>query len=417
MFLYMYIEKTLSNGLTVILENIPYVKSVSVGIWAGVGSRAEEPGVNGLSHFAEHMLFKGTKKRTARDIAEETDFMGGNLNAFTSRECTCYYAKVIDRDIEAALDILSDMYKNSLFAPDDVEREKKVITEEISMYEDSPEDLVLDGLAKAAWGDSSLGFTVTGAPETVMGFTRDDLHEFVRKHYNANNTVLAVAGSFSSEDVLCAAEKYLGDIPGGESYTDYGAAEFKAGTFEREKDIEQSHIAFGFQGAGSGEDAIFAEAVVCNILGGAASSRLFRKVREERGLAYSVYSVPESYKNAGMLYIYAGLSPENFAEAEEIILKETELLLKNGVSREELRRGVQQLRSEYILGLENVSARMQAIGKNRLMHEKIKSPDEIIAGIDAVDETKVNNIIKDIFSSAPARSTVISKGGNEYEEQ
>ena len=406
----MYIKKVLKNGLTVVCEKIPYVKSVSIGIWAGVGSRLETPENNGISHFSEHMLFKGTNRRTAQDIAEETDFLGGNLNAFTSRECTCLYAKVIDSLTEKAVDILSDMYINSRYLESDIETEKRVIFEEINMYEDSPEDIALDMLAAKAWDGNSLGYMVLGTEKNVASFNSTDLKSFSANHYTAQNTVISVAGSFDEDKLFPMLEKYFADLPQGTRKTKFGKVGFFGGRAEREKEIEQAHMAFGFEGAGSGEEDAFAEAVLCNILGGCVSSRLFRKIREERGLAYSVYSAPEAYSGAGMLYIYAGLSPENTNIVREIIINETQDLLKNGVSDYELLKGREQLKGSYVLGLENVSARMNVMGKNTLLSEKVRTPEETIAGIEAVDNDKMNKVIKRIFGSEMAEITVTPKG-------
>lgn len=406
----MYIKKVLNNGLTVVCEKIPYVKSVSIGIWAGAGSRLETPQTSGISHFSEHMLFKGTNRRAAQDIAEETDFLGGNLNAFTSRECTCLYAKVIDSLLEKTIDILSDMYINSCYLESDIETEKRVIFEEINMYEDSPEDIALDMLAAKAWRGSSLGYMVLGDEKNVASFTSADLKSFAASYYTAQNTVISVAGSFDEDKLFPMLEKYFADLPEGTRKTKFGKADFYGGRAEREKEIEQAHMAFGFEGAGSGEEDAFAEAVLCNILGGCVSSRLFRKIREERGLAYSVYSAPEAYQGAGMLYIYAGLSPENTKLVREIILNETQDLLKNGVSDYELLKGREQLKGSYVLGLENVSAIMNVMGKNTLLSEKVRTPEETIAGIDAVDNDKMNKVIKRIFGSEMAEITVTPKG-------
>ena len=402
----MYIKKVLKSGLTVICEKIPYVKSVSVGIWAGAGSRLETPQSNGISHFAEHMFFKGTKRRTAQDIAEETDFMGGNINAFTSRECTCIYAKVIDSLLEKAIDILSDMYINSRYLDTDIETEKRVIIEEINMYEDSPEDIALDMLAAKAWNGNSLGYMVLGTEENVAAINSSQLKSFAGKYYTAENTVVSVAGSFDEDKLFPMIERYFADIPSGHRYTVFEKASFCGGSAVREKEIEQAHIAFGFEGAGSGEEDAFAEAVLCNILGGCVSSRLFRKIREERGLAYSVYSAPEAYQGAGMLFIYAGLSPENTGIVRDIIISETQDLLSSGVTEYELLKGKEQLKGSYVLGLENVSAIMNVMGKNTLLSERLRTPEETIAGIDAVDQAKMNKVINRILGSEIAEITV-----------
>ncbi len=406
----MFIRYVLKNGLRVICEKIPYVRSVSVGVWSGAGSRLEVVNNNGISHFAEHMLFKGTKTRTAQMIAEEMDFIGGHLNAFTSRECTCYYAKVIDSHLEKALDILSDMYLNPSMSDDDIELERRVILEEISMYEDSPEDVALELLTSTVWEGDSMGFSVSGTPESVSGITHEQLRAFTEKYYTAQNTVLAVAGNFDEKHLFSLIEKYFGALPSGDGeYTKYTDVDFYKKKVSREKDIEQTHLFIGYPGVPHGSDDFYAEAVLSNILGGGMSSRLFQNIREARGLAYSVYSAPEGYRGAGILYIYAGLSPENLGLVSELIFSEVESLKKEGAGKYELARGREQLRGSYIMSLESVSARMNAIGRAELLSGRPKTPDEVIEKIVAVDGDAVEKIINKVFGSGYAESAVSAK--------
>jgi len=400
----MFVRKDLKNGLKVVYEKIPYVKSVSIGVWAGVGSIREDVKNNGISHFAEHMLFKGTEKRSARDIAEEMDFIGGHLNAFTSKETTCYYAKVIDKSLEVAIDILSDMYINSKFDSEDIELERKVILEEISMYEDSPEDVVLDTLAKASWGESSLGFSVSGEGATVEKLCRDDLVAFADKYYTAENTVISVAGNFDEENLINLLEKYFGSIRRGGKVEILTPAAFNCGREVREKDIEQTHIALAFNGIPYESDEIYSEAVLCNVFGGTMSSRLFQKIREEKGLCYSVYSATESFHTNGAFYIYAGVSPENTEKVKEIILEEIESLKKDGITPYELKKGKQQLSGSYLLSFESIGARMNSMGKSTVLGERIKTADEVMAGIEAVNAESINMIINKIFNGGYAES-------------
>lgn len=402
----MFVRRNLKNGLKVIYEKIPYVGSVSVGVWAGVGSARETYENNGISHFLEHMLFKGTKKRSAKKIAEEMDFIGGHLNAFTSKETTCYYGKVIDQNLETLVDILSDMYSNAKFDESDIDLERRVILEEISMYEDSPEDVVLDALHKAAWGEESLGFSVSGTGDVVERIKKSDLISFRDRYYTAENTVISVAGNFDEENLISLLEKYFGDIRSGEKPLPLKGANFYSGFEMREKDTEQSHIAIGFEGVKSQSDDIYPEAVLCNILGGTMSSRFFQKIREENGLCYSVYSASESFNQNGIFYIYAGLSPENGELVREMILSEIESLKKDGISEYELEKGKHQLRGSYILSLESISARMNAMGKSEVLGEKIKTDSEVMEGIDKVNLESVNGIINKIFKNGYAESIV-----------
>lgn len=403
----MYIEKTLNNGLKVVCEKIPYVKSVSVGVWVGVGSRSESRLQNGLSHFIEHMLFKGTKTRTARQIAEEADYIGGHLNAFTSRECTCYYGSVVDTYFEDILCILSDMYKNSLFDKKDIELERGVILEEISMYEDSPEDLALDLLSETAW-KGSLGASVSGTAELVSGFGRQEITEFLAKYYNAGNTVISVAGSFDEVKIFEIIDKYFGDIAGGECYTDYEAVGFTGGKVKREKDIEQAHLCLGFPGVPQNDKQLYALSVLNNIFGSGMSSRLFQNIRESSGLAYSVYSAPESLKNAGMFLVYAGLSPQNVDIVRDMILSEIKKIKQDGVSDYELEKAVHQIVGSFTMNMESVSARMNLMGKNQLLYNHIKTPDEILKKVTDVNKKQINEVIERIFGGDMAESLVVS---------
>ncbi len=387
----------LKNGLRIVGEQMPHVRSVSVGIWVGVGSRAETAAENGISHFMEHMLFKGTEKRSAVQIACEMDAIGGNLNAFTTREITCYYAKCVDTDVETVFDILSDMYKNSRLAEEETELERGVILEEISMYEDSPEDVAQEMLAGLVWENDPLGRGIAGTRETVGGISAEGLRCFMKKYYTARNTVLAVAGSFDEEKIRELAEQYFGEVPSGDVYTDYGAVPFCPGKRVREKDIEQTHIAIGYPGLSQDASEKYQMAALCGAFGGGMSSRLFQKIREEKGLAYTIYATPESFKNAGMLNIYAGVSPENADLVSGLIRAEIEDILQNGLTEAEISRAVSQMRASYIMGRESVSGRMQVLGRNMLLYNKIQTDEEILSGIDSISRSKVVELAQRLF--------------------
>jgi len=405
----MVIKKVLSNGLRIVYEKIPYVSSVSVGVWVGAGSANEVRQLNGISHFAEHMLFKGTEKRSAKDIAEEIDFIGGHINAFTSKEATCYYAKVIDSHIEKAMDILADMYKNSLISAEDTALERKVIAEEIGMYEDSPEDVVLDTLSCVAWGEDPLAFSVSGSLDSIENISEKEIRNYIDSFYTAENTVIAVAGNFDEDNLLNVTEKYFCDMRRGIKISERKPALFCTGKSEVEKDIEQTHLAIGYEAENTESDEVYNEAVLCNILGGTMSSRLFQEIREEKGLCYSVYSAPESFHNCGMFYIYAGLSSENLGAVKDIIFSEIDSLLKSGITEYELSKGKGQLRGSYTLSLESIGGRMNSMGKSEVLGEKIKTREEVINGIDAVTKDSVNNLVKKIFGRGYAESIVKNK--------
>ena len=299
----MYDKLVLDNGLTIIGERLEHFRSVSVGVWIGAGSQYERPEENGMSHFLEHMLFKGTETRTARDIAEQTDSVGAQLNAFTSKECTCYYIKVIDEHIELALDMLSDMVLRAKLAPEEFEKEKGVILEEIGMNEDSPEDVVFEMLAKALFGEHSLGMTILGPADNIRAFKRDELAAYRARMYRPANTVLALAGHYDWSQVVELAQRMFGSWDMRGEASALSRCELQYGVMRREKDIEQVQICLGARGVEIGSNDVYALSIFNNLFGGAMSSRLFQRIREEQGQAYSVYSYPTSYRDCGALAI------------------------------------------------------------------------------------------------------------------
>lgn len=399
----------LENGLTIVGEEMPGVRSVSVGLWVGVGSRSESKTQNGISHFMEHMLFKGTEKRTAAEIACEMDAIGGNLNAFTTREFTCYYAKCVDEDVETVFDILSDMFLRSRLAEEETELEKGVILEEISMYEDSPEDVVQEMLASTVWPGDALGYGIAGTKKSVETISAADLHAFHQKYYTAQNTVLSIAGSFDKDRICELARQYFGEMLIGEKAPMFSVIPFSTGRAEKEKDIEQTHIAIGYPGLSSGDDDRFTMAAFASAFGGGMSSRLFQKIREEKGLAYSIYAAPESFIGAGMLNIYAGVSPENADLVSKLIADEMQDVLSNGVTEEEIQRSVSQMRAGYIMGQESVSGRMQTLGRNMLLFGKIQTEAEVLTGFKGVNKKGTEHLVHRLFEGARAEVRVCPK--------
>ncbi|AEV68038.1 M16 family metallopeptidase [Acetivibrio clariflavus] len=389
---------TLENGVRIICEKIPHVRSVSVGIWVGAGSRNEKKEINGISHFIEHMLFKGTKKRSAKEIAESIDSIGGQINAFTGKECTCYYTKTLDTHIDIAIDVLADMFFNSVFSAKDIDIERKVVLEEISMYEDSPEDLVHDYLSETVWENDAIGMPILGTYESLHNIERDTIVKYISEHYLPENTVIAVAGNFDDNVLIDIVKKNFGSW-----YSDrkpvkqFEKAEFKVNNKIKQKDIEQVHICLGFEGIEHGNDDLYSLLALNNVFGGGMSSRLFQKIREERGLVYSIYSYPSSYCNAGLFTIYAGMNPEHKDTFFKLVMEEIEILIKHGISEEELAKSKEQLKGSYILGLESTSSRMNSLGKSELMLGKVYTPEEVLKKIDAVNNEKVREIIEKVF--------------------
>ena len=286
----------LKNGVRVVCEYIPYVRSVTLGIWVKTGSRNENVRNNGVSHFIEHMLFKGTDKRSAAEIAESIDNIGGQLNAFTGKECTCYYAKTLDEHLDIAMDVLSDMLTNSTFTKKDIALEKRVILEEIGMYEDSPEELVHDILSETVWDGSAIGYPILGTAKSLRGINQETIKEYMKDRYTPGNMVISVAGNFDESKLEDMLETYFNSgIPGDETENNVENVDFRPEVKVREKDTEQVHICIGFEGIKNGDDALYPLLAVNNIFGGGMSSRLFQKIREKKGLVYSIYSMMQDY--------------------------------------------------------------------------------------------------------------------------
>jgi len=395
----MYKKLNLKNGVRIVSEKIPYVRSVSFGIWIGTGSRYENIANNGISHFIEHMLFKGTNKRSAKEIAESIDNIGGQLNAFTSKECTCYYAKTLDEHIDIAVDVLSDMLFNSRLQEKDIALERKVIQEEINMYEDSPEELVHDLLSSIVWGGNPLGFPILGSPESLKNINREMMQDYMKVNYVPSNCVIAVAGNFEEEKLFDLIFKYFENWKSEEKPADKPhEVVFNSDSRIKEKDTEQVHMCLGFKGIEHGNDDLYSLLAANNIFGGGMSSRLFQKIREEQGLVYSIYSYPSSYKNAGMFTIYAGMNPEQLQEVVKLVIEEIRLLKNKGLTRDELNKSKEQLKGNYILGLESTSSRMNSIGKSELLVGYINTPDEVLNKIERISMDSVHEVIEKVLN-------------------
>jgi len=394
----MYKKLVLDNGVRLVSEKIPYVRSVAIGIWVGTGSRNETVDNNGISHFIEHMMFKGTEKRSAKEIAESIDNIGGQLNAFTGKECTCFYAKILDTHIDTAVDILADMFFNSRFDEKDIGIERKVIGEEIDMYEDSPEELVHDVLSEVVWEGNPLGFPILGTDRSLSNISRETIFKYMGENYTPNNTVISVAGNFDEENLQKIVNRYFGNWKAsGNKNTKPSAANFVSGSKVKEKDTEQVHICFGFNGIENGSDELYTLLALNNVFGGGMSSRLFQKIREEKGLAYSIYSYPSSYRNEGLFTIYAGMNPEHLSVVANMICDEIKILIKNGISGDELEKSKEQLKGSYILGLESTSSRMNSIGKSELLLGYINTQDEILDKINKINMKNMTEVIEKVF--------------------
>lgn len=389
----MYQYRTLSNGIKVVAEKIDYVKSIAMGVWINSGSRYEEKENNGISHFIEHMLFKGTHKRSARQIALEFDSIGGQLDAFTTREYTCFYAKTINSHIETALDILSDMIFSSKLSQEDIELERQVIKEEINMYEDSPEDLVYDLASEAVWGDTSMGRTILGTYRSLDSITSDSMHSYMNKHYTCVNTIISVSGNFD-ENFFNLLDKYFGCYTNTGVRCVYEDVPYLSGSnILRTKDIEQVQLVASFKGIDVMDESVYSLLVFNNVFGCGMSSRLFQNIREQRGLVYAISAGHSAYINTGVFDISAGMSKDNLPAVASLISEEINRIKRDKLTHEELNRGKEQLKGSYILSSESINARMQGAGRALLIGKPLFTQEEVLDKIDKVDMDSVSDII------------------------
>jgi len=387
---------TCQNGVRIILEQLPTVRSVAIGIWIGTGSRFENEKNNGISHFLEHMFFKGTKTHSAREIAEAFDSIGGQVNAFTSKEYTCYYAKVLDDHAEFALRMLADMFFNSTFDEEELRKEKNVVLEEIKMYEDTPDDIVHDLLSKACYHSHPLGYPILGTEETLNTFDGDSLRAYMANYYTPDEVVISVAGNVK-ESFIQAVESYFGSYSARKTSQEVNPPTFFPNKIARKKETEQAHLCIGFKGLPVGHEDIYSLIVLNNILGGSMSSRLFQEVREQRGLAYSIFSYHSSYRDGGLLTIYGGTGNSQLNVLFETIRETIEKLKSEGITAKELQNSKEQMKGSLMLSLESTNSRMSRNGKNELLLRRHRTLDEVIECINNVTEDSVNRLAEQLF--------------------
>jgi len=391
-------KSTLDNGITVVLEEMPFVRSIAFGAFIKNGSRNENKNVNGISHFIEHMLFKGTEKRTAKMIAEEMDAIGGQLNAYTTKEFTCYYARTLDNHFDTALDIISDMLINSKFDEDDIAKERGVIIEEINMYEDSPEDLVHDLLEQSVFKGAALGLPVIGDKKRVALFNRNTFIDYYSSHYHQDNIVIAAAGNFKSAAIIEKMNNSLRDFKRETAFIKPAyKTHFKQTHAFKEKDIEQVHICMGFPGIKINTDDTYAVSILNAVFGGGMSSRLFQTIREERGLVYSIYSHNASYLNCGIFSVYAALAKEQANTVIDLIKKEISSLKTDPITPDLLSKSKEQIKSSYLLSLEASANIMSGLGRQQLLRGRALTPGQTIKKIDAVTMDSVYRVADHIF--------------------
>ncbi len=394
---------TCQNGVRIVAEEMPHVRSLSVGIWVNAGSRYETLEENGITHFIEHMLFKGTKNRTARQIAEQFDRIGGEINAFTSKEHTCYFAKVLDHHAGLAVEILADMFFNSLFTEEDIGRERQVVLEEIYMSEDDPADDVHEKLWSVMYPNDALGRPILGTPETLATFNEEMIRQYMAKHYGPKNVVISVAGHITG-GLLEAIETLFGTYSASAesevAHPSYPA--FAAGEVVKTRDTEQAHIAISFPAIGVKDPQTYSFIALNNIIGGNMSSRLFQDVREERGLAYSVFSYQSCYEDVGAYTIYASTSKQNLDTLQQQIDQTLFDVVAGGVTETELENAKEQLKGSFVLGLEGTEEHMNRNGVNELIHQQHRSVDEVLANIDAISMDTIDELITKILLNEPA---------------
>lgn len=398
----------LNCGAEVVMEKIPYVRSTSVGVWVKVGSVNETKRDYGISHFIEHMMFKGTPTRSAREIAADIDRIGGQINAFTSKENTCYYVKALDSSIETAIEVLCDILFHSVFDEVELEKERRVIYEEINMHDDSPEDVIHDLFYSTIFHDNPLGTPVLGTKEILSKLTRDDLKDYVENNYTVGNVVISIAGNFDEEKIVEVLESNFKELSKHQQKVVAFPLEYVPKCIYQERDIEQVHLNMGIRGMKLGDDLHYAYSIVSNILGGSMSSRLFQSIREEKGMAYAVYSYLSAYTADGTFTIYAGVGQENLPHTVELIIQQLSLLKKQGILEEEFLAAKEQLKSSYIFSLESVSSRMASIGKSQLLLKECYEPEEALKKITDVNMEQIEEVIN-LFTDLD-KYTVVALG-------
>lgn len=387
-------QTVLQNGIRLIYEKVEHVRSVAMGVWVDAGSVRENAGTAGASHLIEHMVFKGTERRSAEQIAVEMDAVGGNMNAFTGKECTCFYTKVLDEHMDLAADMLSDIVFHSTFDANELKKEQGVVVEEILMNEDTPEDLVSEESNMLFFGDEALAGPILGSKQSVRAFTRESLLQYKNAFYLPKNIVISVAGHFDEARLIDAVSRYF-DVPYAEDAAQPVGQRYPGGKRVKfvEKDVEQVHICVTLPGFARDTEGQFPLAVLSNIIGGSMSSRLFQTIREKLGLAYSVYSYPTSYTQTGTFTLYAGTGE---AQAEEVLkrmIDEIGRVRRQGVTKEELARCRDQLKGSYLLGMESTSARMNALGKVLLLQKREYNEQETIRRIECVTMEDIERVL------------------------
>lgn len=403
-----YLKKVLDNGITIVAEKIDTVQSIALGMFVHSGVIYESDKLHGVSHFIEHMMFKGTTKRSSKKIASEFDRIGGVLNAFTSKDFCCYYARVVKDKLEKAIDVLGDMIMNSTFPQDEIERERKVILEEIKMYEDSPDEIIHELLGQNIWKKARLGRPILGTKHTVGAMTRDDIYEIFEKQYVTENLLICVAGNFEWDKLCILIDRKLKTMRKGRFIRKLQKIKPSSDASVYVKNMEQVHFTLGTEGVSFADNKRFALTILNAAFGGGMSSRLFQEIREKRGLAYTVYSYHTSLANTGLFGIYAGTSMNHLPMALEVCRKEMERFRQKGISKRELKATMEQLEGNMLLGLESMTNRMNRLSMGFLYDVEPLAPEDTLAPYLAVTTEEVNELASSLLDEKKLAITIIA---------
>ena len=401
----------LPSGLSVVTDDMPHLQTASLGVWVGCGSRDERGDEHGISHFLEHMAFKGTKRRSARQIAEEIEAVGGDLNAATGVEMTAYYARVLKADVPLALDVLADILTEPAFDPEEITREKNVIIQEIGAVEDTPDDLVFDHLQATAFAGQAVGRSILGTPATVRSFDGKHLRAYLGRNYRAPDTVVAAAGAVDHDQIVAEAERRFTLFVGPQAAVPVGAR-FGGGARVEARDLEQVHIAVALEGVPQRDPSIFSLQVFTNILGGGMSSRLFQEVREQRGLCYSIYAFHSPYMDTGMFGLYAGTDAADSAELMRVVIGET-MAAVDTVTEAEVARAKAQMKAGLLMALESSGARAEQLARQLLVHGRLIPLEEIVAKVDAVTVESARKAGRDLIARSGPAVAILGPSGLE----
>ena len=403
----MYRKDTLSNGIRVVSETLPKSRSVSIGVWVKVGSRHESPEIGGVSHFIEHMFFKGTEKRSAKDIAIEMDSLGGEMNAFTSQETTTYYAKVVDEHLPVVIEILADILLGAKFDPLEMEKERKVILEEIKSVEDTPDDYIHELLTNTVWPDNSLGRPILGTRDTIKALKHNDIISYIDSYYHPKEIVISVAGNFEHARLIELLNTHFGKLSRAGVPKNEATPAFTQAVAVKKKQLEQVQLCIGCRGINYMHEDRFVISALNTVLGNSMSSRLFQEIREQNALAYSIYSYVTSYRDTGLLTVYAGTDPSNVLEVVRLVTKELKKIKDEGITPAEELRVKNQIKGGLILSLESSNSHMSRIARQEIYFGKYLSMDDIIKGVEKVTAEQVQRLARQLFSRENIALTIL----------